>query len=317
MNSACNRRAFLKNSLTATTGLGLTLSSGLLAKTTAWANQPAPQTMPKQPLGKTGHMVSIFSLGGETTVEQPANRDKAIDIINHAIDLGVNYIDTAALYGRDGEERLPGASEINVGAVMKHRRKEVFLATKSHDYTYDGTMRLFEDSIRRLQTDYLDLYQHHYVGNFGTLEDLRRKPSARSAFEKLKEQGVIKNIGITGHSSRLLWEALNDYPYDCVLITLNAGNRSMNDPEYLDRFFDLATEKKTGIIAMKVAHRGRMLRPDLTIRQLLPYTMSFPVSTTIMGITAREYLDENVRIASSFQKLSSAEMAEIRRLAQS
>ncbi len=273
--------------------------------------------MPKQPLGKTGHNVSIFGLGGETTVEQPARRDEAIEIINHAIDLGVNYIDTAALYGREDSGRVPGASEINIGAVMKHRRDEVFLATKSHDYTYDGTMRLFEDSLRRLQTDYLDLYQHHYVGNFGTLDDLRRKPSARHAFERLKEEGVIKNIGITGHSSRLLLEALNDYPYDCVLITLNAGHRAMNDTEYLDRFFAVATEKNAGVIAMKVAHRGRMFRPDLTIRQLLPYTMSYPVSTTIMGISAKEYLDENVRIASSFKKLNESEMAEIRRLAQS
>ncbi len=315
MKETCDRRSFLKNSLTATTGIGLTLSGGLLAKTAAWANQPASGSIPKQPLGKTGHNVGIFSLGGETTVEQPAKRDEAIEIINHAIDLGVNYIDTAALYGREGSGRLPGASEINIGSVMKDRRDEVFLATKSHDYTYDGTMRLFEDSIRRLQTDYVDLYQHHYVGNFGTLEDLRRKPSARHAFEKLKEEGVIKNIGITGHSSRLLWEALKDYPYDCVLITLNAGHRSMNDTEYLDRFFDLATEKNVGVIAMKVAHRGRMLRPDLTIRQLLPYTMSYPVSTTIMGITAKEYLDENVRIASSFEKLSESEMSEIRHLA--
>ncbi len=316
MSNTCDRKTFLKNTLVAGTGIGLTLSSGLLNKTIAWANQPNPGTMPKQPLGKTGHNVGIFSLGGESTVEDPSRRDEAVEIINHALDLGVNYIDTAAFYGRSGGSRLPGGSEINIGEVMKDRRKEVFLATKSHDYTYDGTMRLFEDSLLRLQTDYVDLYQHHYVGHFGKYEDLLQKRSARQAFERLKEEGVVKNIGITGHSSRLLTRAIEEYPYDCVLITLNAAHAAMHDPEYIDRFFEVATQKNIGIIAMKVANRGRMLRDDLTIRQLLPYTMSYPVSTTIMGISEKRFLDEDVRIASSFEKLSDEEMAEIRSLAQ-
>ena len=309
MNNGCDRRTFLKKSLATTAGIGLVGTSGIFAKTKAWATEPAKGPMPTQPLGKTGHNVSIFSLGGETTIEMADRHDEAVEIINRALDLGVNYIDTAAAYGN-------GASELNIGAAIKDRRDEVFLATKSHDYTYDGTMRLVDQSLNRLQTDYIDLYQHHFVGHFGQLEDLKKDNSARQAFERLKEEGVIGNIGITGHSSRILSDALLDYPYDCVLITINAAEVVMDDTDQLDRFFELAKEKEAGVIAMKVANRGRLLEQGLSIRQLLPYTMSYPVSTTIMGISAIPHLEENVRIASSFERLSNEEMAEIRDVAQ-
>lgn len=309
MSKGCDRRTFLKNSFAATAGVGLTASSGIFAKTAAWATQPASNPMPKKPLGRTGHQVSIFSLGGESTVEMPDRHEDAVEIINRALDLGVNYIDTAAWYGN-------GASELNIGAVMRERRDEVFLATKSHDYTYDGTMRLVDQSLRRLQTDYIDLYQHHFVGGFGQLEELQQKNSARQAFERLKEEGVIGHIGVTGHSSRLLSEALNDYPYDCVLITINAARVVMDDTEDLNSFFNLANEKEVGVIAMKVANRGALLEQGLSIRQLLPYTMSYPVSTTIMGISAVPHLEEDVRIASSFEPLNEQEMADIRAVAQ-
>ncbi len=316
MNNKCDRKTFLRNSIAATTGIGLTLSNGLLTKTAAWANRPAPGSLPRNPLGRTGHNVSIYGLGGEETVENPERTDDAIEIINRALDLGVNYIDTAAWYGRDNDrEQVPGASEINIGLVMKERRDEVFLATKSHDYTYDGTMRLIEQSLLRLQTDYIDLYQHHYVDGFGQLEQLQQKGGAREAFEKLKDEGVIGNIGITGHSSRVLSQALNDYPYDCVLITINPAGSSMDDVEYLDRFFSLAEEKGVGLIGMKVLGGGHLLQNGLSIQQLLPYTMSHPVATTIVGITELEYLEENIRLASAFEPLSEEEMNEIRQVA--
>lgn len=309
MSNGCDRRTFLKKSLATSAGIGLVGTSGIFAKTTAWATEPANGPMPTRPLGKTGQQVSIFSLGGETTIEMADHHDEAVEIINRALDLGVNYIDTAAWYGN-------GASELNIGAAIKDRRDEVFLATKSHDYTYDGTMRLVDQSLHRLQTDYIDLYQHHFVGHFGQLEDLKKKNSARQAFERLKDEGVIGNIGVTGHSSRVLSDALLDYPYDCVLITINAAEVVMDDTDQLDHFFEIAKEKEVGVIAMKVANRGRLLEQGLSIRQLLPYTMSYPVSTTIMGISAIPHLEENVRIASSFEQLSDEEMADIRAVAQ-
>ena len=269
---------------------------------------PLANPIPKRPLGKTGEQVTIYSLGGLFTTSMHDRHDEAVEIVNRAIDLGVNYIDTSAFYGT-------GASELNIGTVMRERRDEVFLASKSHDYTYDGTMALVEQSLRRLQTDHLDLYQHHNLGKMGQLEQLQQKHSARQAFERLREEGVIRFIGVTGHSSRLLADALEDYPYDCVLITLNAAREVMEDPEDLDRFFRLAREKEVGVIAMKVVVRGALLERGLDIRQLLPYVLSYPVSTAVVGISDVSHLEENVRIASGFEQLSEEEIADIRTLA--
>jgi aryl-alcohol dehydrogenase-like predicted oxidoreductase len=266
--------------------------------------------LPKRPLGKTGHQVTVYGLGGLYTTSKHDRHDEAVEIINRAIDLGVNYIDTSAGYGA-------GASELNIGTVMKERRDEVFLATKCHDYTYDGTMALIRQSLRRLQTDHIDLYQHHHLGRIGQLEQLQQKHSARQAFERLRDEGVIRFIGVTGHSLQVLADALEDYPYDCALMILNAARAEMKDPEDLDRFFRLAQEKEVGVIAMKVFARGALIKQGLGSEQLLPYVLSYPVSTAIVGISELAHLEENVRIASAFEPLSGKEMAEIRALAQS
>ena len=277
--------------------------------TVASTTEASTQPIPRRPLGKTGHQVSIYGLGGLFTVARHDRHDEAVKIVNRAIDLGVNYIDTSALYGN-------GASELNIGTVMRERRDEVFLASKSHDYTYDGTMALVQQSLRRLQTDYLDLYQHHFLGELGQLEQLRQKNSARQAFERLREEGVIRYIGVTGHSSRVLADALEDYAYDCALITLNAAGEVMDDPEDLERFFRLAQEREAGVIAMKVVERGALLERGLGMGQLLPYVLSYPVSTAVVGISEVSHLEENVRIARAFEPLSEQEKAEIRALAQ-
>jgi hypothetical protein len=273
------------------------------------ATELSTQPIPKRPLGKTGEQVTIYGLGGLFTTSRHDRHDEAVEIVNRAIDLGVNYIDTSAAYGT-------GASELNIGTVMKERRNEVFLASKSHDYTYDGAMALVHQSLRRLQTDHLDLYQHHFLGRMGQLEQLRQKHSARQAFERLCDEGVIRYIGVTGHSSRVLADALEDYPYDCALITLNAAREVMDDPEDLDRFFRVAQEKEVGVIAMKVVVRGALIEWGMEMGQLLPYVLSYPVSTAIVGITDLAHLEENVRIARAFEPLSEQERADIRALAQ-
>jgi hypothetical protein len=267
-------------------------------------------SIPKRPLGKTGHQVTIYSLGGRYALQRHDRHEEAVEIINRALDLGINYIDTSARYGN-------GASELNVGTVMQKRRDEVFLASKSHDYTYDGTMALFEQSLNRLQTDYLDLYQHHFVGRHGQLEQLQQKGSAREAFERLRHEGLIRYIGVTGHSSRVLADALEDYPYDCALITLNPTRKRMEDAGDLDRFFRLAQEKEVGVIAMKVAGDGELVKQGFDMRQLLRYALSYPVSTAIVGVSTLSHLEENVPIAGALEPLSEEEMTKLHTLAQS
>ena len=310
MSKGLDRKTFLKKSLAALTGIGLAanVKTDLFAKSAKWIADPINNPMPKQPLGNTGFDVSIYSLGGQGALEVPGTFDKSVAIINRALDLGVNYIDTAAYYGS-------GSSELYIGEVMKTRRDEVFLATKSHDYTYDGTMRLIEESLRRLNTDYLDLYQHHYMVQ-ERYDRLLKKNSARHAFEKLKEDGVIRHIGVTGHSARILSDAIEHYDYDCVLVPLNAAGSILQDSEYIDRFFRLTGQKNMGVIAMKVFGGGGLIGRGLTPKQLLYYTMSQPVSTTIVGISQMAHLEENVRNAKQFKPLTDEELMDLKAVVQ-
>jgi aryl-alcohol dehydrogenase-like predicted oxidoreductase len=302
MNKEIDRRAFIKGAVATAAGIGLAACGAekAFADTPASANN----ALPTRVLGKTGVQVTMLGLGGLFTTSMANRRDEAVRIVNRAIDLGINYVDTSAIYGN-------GGSETNIGYVMRERRNEVFLASKSQDYTYDGTMRLFEQSLRRLQTDHLDLYQHHWVGSLGQLQQLRGRNSARQAFERLRNEGSIRFIGVTGHSSRILADALEDYPYDCALITLNAAREVMDDPQDLDRFFRIAQEKQVGVIAMKVVARGSLISRGFNVRQLLPYALSYPISTAIVGISDIRVLEENVSVTKDFKQLSVDEMRKI------
>ncbi|MGA2539820.1 MAG: aldo/keto reductase, partial [Terracidiphilus sp.] len=161
-NTNHGRREFLK--------AGGAVTAALLAPTAMRADTPKtlpalpvnPLTqaaMPTRNLGKTGYKVGIFSLGGQASLEKANNFDIAVPIIERALDMGVNYIDTSSIYG--GPERW---SEQYVGKVMAHRRNEAFLATKTKERTRDGSMRMIEKSLQLLQTDHVDLWQLHDIG---------------------------------------------------------------------------------------------------------------------------------------------------------
>jgi aryl-alcohol dehydrogenase-like predicted oxidoreductase len=252
--------------------------------------------MPTRALGKTGYKVGVLSLGGQATLEIKGREEESEKIINRAIDLGINYIDTAAAYGQ-------GVSQMNIGRVMKNRRKEVWLSTKTHDRTYDGSMKLLEESLRNLQTDHLDTWQLHNVQTQDQVDQIFASNGAIKAMEKAKSEGIVRNVGITGHFEPLvLLDAIRKYPFDSILMAVNAA-----DVHYLSfKNYLLPEAQRLGIaiIGMKVTTRGRMLstwtpppleqqtdarlrtsKPGaITIREALTYNMSLPVSTTIIGV---------------------------------
>jgi uncharacterized protein len=298
----------LKATLATAAGYTIGGALGLGRLSDAYAAAVGTPALPTRMLGKTGFAVPIFSLGGQSTIEQPGKRDEAVAIIHRALDLGLNYIDTSHIYGN-------GVSETYIGEVMKERRGEVFLATKSRQFSYDGAMRMIEGSLERLQTDHVDLYQHHHVSTDATLDDVLAPDGARKAFEKLHAQGVIKHLGISGHSARVLKRAIEAVDMDCVLITVNPAHMSMAETEHLDGFMTTAVEKRVGVIAMKVTGRNRLLRDyPVTMEQAMRYTLSFPVATAVIGITELGQLDENVELSRRFRPMSDAEMAELESL---
>ena len=308
MRQEIGRRELLKSALGAAAGVGVAKAGQWGERSGLYAAESDPAPMPVRRLGRTDYRVPLFSLGGQSTVEQPGRRDEAVPIIHRALDLGVNYIDTAAAYGE-------GISESYIGEVMKQRRKEVFLATKTRDRTYDGALRECEASLKRLQTDYLDLYQHHAVHRDDQLEELLGRNGAARAFARLHREGVIKYHGITGHSPRILLKALQQYDFDCTLVTLNPADQWMLDREFLGEFLATAVEKDVGVIGMKVVGRGRILESGLTMPQLMAYTLSFPVATVIVGITTYEQVEQDVAIARAFEPLSEEQRTELERRA--
>ncbi len=295
-----SRRNFVKVGAAGTAGLYVTTKKASGAQGAA--------AMPERPLGRTGHNVRLFSLGGQATLERAGTRDESIAIINTAIDRGVNYIDTAAAYGR-------GISQTYIGEVMATRRDEVFLATKTHDRTRDGSLRLLEESLRRLQTDHLDLWQLHNVRTDEQLELIFGDDGAIEALQQAQEEGVVRFLGITGHfDPAVLATAINRFDFDIVLIALNPA-----DPHFLPfqtELLPLANEKEMGVIAMKIPARGRLFREDgiTNMRDALSYVFTLPISTAIVGCDDVAQLEENISIAENFEPLSSAEMARIENL---
>ena len=183
----------------------------------------------------------------------PNNFDIAVPIIERALDLGVNYIDTSSIYG--GPARW---SEQYVGQVMKRRRNEAFLATKTKERTRDGSMQMIEKSLQLLNTDHVDLWQLHDIGTATDVNEVFAKGGAMEALLEMKEQKVVRYLGITGHyRPDALMDCIHRYPFDCILMAINAA-----DPHHYsfgDGLLPLAVEKQMGIIGMKVPARGRLL----------------------------------------------------------
>ncbi|NNM05183.1 MAG: aldo/keto reductase [Gemmatimonadetes bacterium] len=303
-DSKFSRRDFMKVTGAGTAGFVMGGKAQDLGASQLEGDNSAPP-MPERPLGKTGHNVRLFSLGGQATIEQQGTDAESDAIINRAIDLGVNYIDTAAAYGR-------GISQVYVGRVMATRRDEVFLATKTHDRTRDGSFGLLEESLKSLQTDRLDLWQMH---NVRSMEDLDRRfgdDGSIHALREAKEQGIVKHVGITGHADPdVLVEGLKRFDFDTILLALNPADKYHRP--FMDNLLPLANEKGMGVIAMKIPARGRIFQEGglTSMREALTWTFSQPISTVIVGCDNVAQLEENISAAVDFQPMNSAQMAAV------
>ncbi len=332
---SADRRTFLKS--------GGAIAAGLLAQTALAAHaekslpaMPAnPRTlaaMPTRNLGKTGYKVGIFSLGGQAAIEKGDNFDVAVPLIERALDLGVNYLDTSSIYG--GPARW---SEQYVGRVMKTRRNEAFLATKTKERTRDGSLRMIEKSLQLLNTDHIDLWQLHDIGLPEDVDAIFAKGGAMEALIEMQQQKVVRYLGVTGHyRPEALIDAIKRHPFDCILMALNAADSHIHS--FTDQLLPLAVEHQMGIIGMKVPSRGRLLsswtppsleqqrhswegsaiatRPGvMNMRDAMRFTLSHPVSTVIIGCDSIAQLEENVHIAREFTPLSQTQMAALNELA--
>jgi aryl-alcohol dehydrogenase-like predicted oxidoreductase len=323
-----NRRDFMKASGAVTAALlaEAALPGPARALPDLPSNPATAGAMPTRNLGRTGFRVGVFSLGGQAAIERGNNEAVTVPLVERALDLGVNYIDTSSIYG--GPERW---SERYIGQVMKRRRSEAFLASKTKERTRDGSLRMLEESLKLLNSDHLDLWQLHDVGTMGDVNEVFAKGGAMEALLEAREQKMVRFLGLTGHHRpEPLMEAIGRFPFDTILMALNAADRHHHS--FMTDLLPLAVERQMAVIGMKITGRGRLLStwtpPPLEqqrrswegvviaegpgtigMRDALYYTLSLPVSTVIIGCDSVAQLEENVRLAREFTPLSDGQMA--------
>ena len=271
----------------------------------------AGDAMPTRVLGKTGARVSILAFGSGSRWLAYKEEDKALAAMSHAIDSGISYIDTAYQYGN-------GESERRVGMLMSKYRSRIFLATKCDARKYDDAMRLIEGSLKRLQTDHVDLLHIHSLTDEADLAKIEAKDGVLAAVQKAKEQKMTRFIGVTSHTDpRVLAAALERHDFDCTQMALNAARAGMAkgvsglDEEHEYSFeataLPVANRKQMGVIAMKIfAQEGLSGRAPAD--KLIRYSMSLPVTAAVIGMPKLEYIDANIAVAKSFTPMSPAEM---------
>ncbi len=287
----------------------------LAAAAAAASLQGAPK-LPTRTLGRTGQTPSIMALGCGSRLGMYETQDRAVETINMALDAGVTYLDTAQAYGG-------GKSEIWVGEVMKNRREGVFLATKTQAREPDEIFKRIETSLKKLNTDHVDLLHIHGLGGPDDLAKLEMN-KAMEAMYKIRDQGMAKYIGITSHTDpEVLATALDRYDVDCTQMELNAALQGMQsgkggmrlNPAMATSFekvaLPVAKRKNLGVIAMKVFGQMHIMpREDdyEAAAKLLRYSLSLPVAVAVVGCPKHEHLTRNIAGARAFDQMKSSEM---------
>jgi aryl-alcohol dehydrogenase-like predicted oxidoreductase len=245
--------------------------------------------------GSTGIQCSLLGLGGESALYRRS--DAAVQIIVRALELGVNYFDTAPLY-KD--------SELNYGEVTPYARDRMFLATKTDQRDRDGAWRQFEQSLRRLRTDHVDLLQIHHLDEHVEVDAVLRPDGAVAMAEEARAQGLVRYVGISGHTDpEVLLRALVGHRFDSILLALNPAD--VHRLSFQARLLPHADQSGIGIVAMKVFARGEVFGPTGPIRSAadaLGYVWSLPVDLAIVGIDNVAQLERNAAIAAAFRPMA-------------
>jgi aryl-alcohol dehydrogenase-like predicted oxidoreductase len=277
-------------------------TAGVATSLTTASSLAAAGPMPMRTLGRTGAKVSAIAFGGGSRFLMYKSEEEAEAVLLRALDLGITYFDNAFGYG-------DGRSETRYGRVLKPYRDKIWLVTKTNDRTYDGTMKLIEGSLQRLQTDRLDLIHIHALNGPDDLAAVESPDGVLKAMYKLREQKVTRAIGVSCHNDpEVLKTALERHDFDCTQMALNAARVGASGPKptsFEAVALPVAVRKNLGIIAMKVFAQDKIVG-KAPVEQLIRYSLSLPVATAVMGMPKVEMLDMNVAAVKQFQPLDPA-----------
>lgn len=264
--------------------------------------------IPRRALGKTGVEVSALGVGGYH-LGSAESQSEAKRIVDAAIDAGINFFDNAWDYHN-------GQSEEWLGAAIRGKRDQVVLMTKvcTHGRDKDVAMRMLEQSLNRLQTDHLDVWQIHEVIYENDPDLIFRPNGAAEALAQAKQQGKVRFVGFTGHKdpSIHLRMLAHNFPFDTVQMPLNCLDANFRSFE--QRVLPEAQRRGIAVLGMKsMGGSGEMVRYGaVTAAEALRYAMSLPVAVTISGMESIATLQQNLEVARGFQPMSATEMQKLR-----
>ncbi|MGH9338307.1 MAG: aldo/keto reductase [Acidobacteriota bacterium] len=296
------RREFVGKTLGALAASSM--AQQILAQTEDSANG-----IPTRPLGNTGERVSILCLGGWHigAVEDP---QESIRLMHAAIDQGITFFDNAWDYHDGASEEIMGRALAQNGY-----RKKAFLMTKNCERDYQGSLRNLEDSLRRLQADYIDLWQFHEMVYDNDPDWVFEKGGIKAALEAQKE-GKIRYIGFTGHKDPRIHIKMLEKPHawnsaQMPINVLDAHYRS-----FQNEVVPKCLEKGVGVIGMKSLGGGYPRAPiptqaGISARKCIHYALSLPVSSLVVGILSEEDLQQSLSVARNFKPMEEAEKREL------
>lgn len=302
MDKNINRRRFVKTSIAATAGLSLLPQSGF----SMGRNPFDPKNLPVRKLGKTGLKVPLIGFGAGSRWMSIQDDEKALSILEYALDNGVYYWDTAANYGND---RI--SSEERIGKILKDKRDKVLLVTKTHHREADEAKASIEQSLKRLRTDYIDILHVHAIKSTEDAESLGEKGKVLEVLHDYRDQGIIKHIGFTGHSSAEgMKRAAELYDFEVMMIAMNHAVKG-GAQDFEKHAVPVAHKKGMGVVAMKVI-RPRESVEGIEPSSLLRYALSSEhFSIANIGTDSKEVLDANLEIIRNFKALSPSETEQL------
>jgi uncharacterized protein len=272
------------------------------------ATMSAPAQIPLRRFGKTDTQISAIGLGGHH-LGAAADEKTAVEIVHRAIDGGVTFFDNCWEYNR-------GKSEDWLGKGVKGHRDKIFLMTKVCTHGRDSALaiQMLEQSLRRLQTDHLDLWQIHGVSFQNDPELFMRPGGAAEALLKARKAGKVRYLGFTGHKDPEFHMAMlnTGFPFDAVQMPLNPFDANFRSFE--QTVLPVLNRRGIAPLGMKpISGHGEPVQKSIfTATELLRYAMSLPVATTITGVEKLDILEQNLKVAQGFSPLSEAEMQALR-----
>jgi uncharacterized protein len=280
------------------------------ALTNSEANAARPTNdggIPLRPLGKTGQSVSLLGLGGYSASVPPEEKD-AIRLIQRAVDEGITFLDNAWDY-------MNGVAEERMGKAIFQggRRDKVFLMTKCCGRSAVDAQSNLEDSLRRLKTDHLDLWQFHEICYDNDPDWIFDKGGAIEFALKALQQGKVRYLGFTGHKDPLIHLKMLDKPYPWATVQMPVGVMDNQFRSFQHKVLPVLNQRGIGPIGMKsLGGTGKLINEGLvTIEEALRFVFSLPIATLVSGIDSEKVLDQNLKIVREFKPMTADEIAAV------